>query len=97
MRFAVIDTARPHLIARRVDLSHPRHSSCTNCDRCIRTTQGRNSLVNVEAIFLQRSRYMNWDQVEGNWKQIKGKIKEKFGKLTDDDLRVIAGKREQLA
>jgi uncharacterized protein YjbJ (UPF0337 family) len=40
---------------------------------------------------------MNWDQVKGNWKQFKGKAKEKWGKLTDDDLTIIAGKRDQLA
>ncbi len=39
---------------------------------------------------------MNWDQLQGRWKQYKGKIKEKWGKLTDDDLDVIAGKRDQL-
>jgi uncharacterized protein YjbJ (UPF0337 family) len=39
---------------------------------------------------------MNWDRVEGNWKQVQGKFKEKWGKLTDDDLDVIAGKRDQL-
>ena len=39
---------------------------------------------------------MNWDQVKGNWKQFTGKVKEKWGKLTDDDLTVIAGKRDQL-
>ncbi|WP_302788888.1 CsbD family protein, partial [Escherichia coli] len=39
---------------------------------------------------------MNKDQADGNWKQLKGKVKEKWGKLTDDDLTVIEGKREQL-
>jgi uncharacterized protein YjbJ (UPF0337 family) len=39
---------------------------------------------------------MNWDQVEGKWKQFKGKTKEKWGRLTDDDIDVIHGKREQL-
>lgn len=39
---------------------------------------------------------MDWNRVEGNWKQMKGKIKEQWGKLTDDDLDVINGKREQL-
>ena len=39
---------------------------------------------------------MDWNRVEGNWKDMKGKIKEKWGKLTDDDLTVINGKREQL-
>ena len=39
---------------------------------------------------------MNWDQVEGKWKQYKGQVKEKWGKLTDDDLDVIDGRRQQL-
>jgi uncharacterized protein YjbJ (UPF0337 family) len=39
---------------------------------------------------------MNWDQVEGKWKQMKGSVKQKWGRLTDDDLDVIAGKRDQL-
>ena len=39
---------------------------------------------------------MNWDQVAGKWKQYKGQTKEKWGKLTDDDLDVINGKRQQL-
>jgi len=40
---------------------------------------------------------MNWDQIVGNWKQFQGKVKEKWGKLTDDDLTVIGGKRDQLS
>ena len=39
---------------------------------------------------------MNWDQAEGKWKQYSGKAKEKWGKLTDDDLEVIRGRRDQL-
>jgi uncharacterized protein YjbJ (UPF0337 family) len=39
---------------------------------------------------------MNWDQVAGKWKQYKGQAKEKWGKLTDDDLDVIDGRRQQL-
>ena len=39
---------------------------------------------------------MNWDQISGNWKQYKGKIREKWGFLTDDELEVIAGKRDAL-
>lgn len=40
---------------------------------------------------------MNWDVIEGNWKQVTGALKSKWGKLTDDDLTVISGKRDQLA
>jgi len=39
---------------------------------------------------------MNDDRIEGNWMQFKGKVKEQWGKLTDDDLDIIAGKRDQL-
>jgi uncharacterized protein YjbJ (UPF0337 family) len=40
---------------------------------------------------------MNWDRIEGNWKQVTGKVKAQWGKLTDDDLDVIAGRRDQLS
>lgn len=39
---------------------------------------------------------MNWDRIEGNWKEIKGKAKQEWGKLTDDELDVAAGRREEL-
>ena len=39
---------------------------------------------------------MNEDRIEGNWTQFKGKVQEQWGKLTDDDLDIIAGKRDQL-
>lgn len=34
--------------------------------------------------------------IEGNWMQLKGKVREQWGRLTDDDVDVIAGKRDQL-
>ncbi|PKO64094.1 MAG: general stress protein CsbD [Betaproteobacteria bacterium HGW-Betaproteobacteria-16] len=40
---------------------------------------------------------MNWDTIQGNWKQLTGQAKLQWGKLTDDDLQVVAGHREQLA
>jgi len=40
---------------------------------------------------------MNWDRIQGNWKQAVGKVKEQWGQLTDDDLEVVAGRRDQLA
>jgi uncharacterized protein YjbJ (UPF0337 family) len=44
----------------------------------------------------QKEQPMNWDTLKGDWKQFQGKVKESWGKLTDDDLDVIAGKRDQL-
>ena len=40
---------------------------------------------------------MNWERIQGNWKQVKGKAIENWGKLTNDDLDVVEGRREQLA
>ncbi|MBY6091689.1 CsbD family protein [Pseudooceanicola sp. 502str34] len=39
---------------------------------------------------------MNWDRIEGNWKQLKGNALENWGKLTNDDMDVVDGKRDQL-
>jgi uncharacterized protein YjbJ (UPF0337 family) len=39
---------------------------------------------------------MNWEQIEGKWKQSAGVVKQKWGRLTDDDLTVIAGKKDEL-
>ena len=39
---------------------------------------------------------MDWNRIAGNWKQFSGTVKQKWGKLTDDDLDVIKGQREQL-
>lgn len=37
-----------------------------------------------------------WHQVSGNWKQLKGKAKQQWGKLTDDELTVVEGNRDEL-
>jgi len=39
---------------------------------------------------------MNKEQVDGKWSQLMGKVQAKWGKLTNDDVAVIAGRREQL-
>jgi uncharacterized protein YjbJ (UPF0337 family) len=39
---------------------------------------------------------MNWLEIEGKWKQLRGRVRERWGRLTDDDLDVIAGRRDQL-
>ena len=40
---------------------------------------------------------MNWDRIQGSWKQWKGRVKEQWGQLTDDEIEVIAGQRDQLS
>ena len=39
---------------------------------------------------------MNWDRISGNWLQWKGRVQERWGKLTEDQLDVVAGRRDQL-
>ena len=38
---------------------------------------------------------MNKEQVQGKAEQLKGKFKEAFAKLTDNDLMLYEGKRDQ--
>jgi uncharacterized protein YjbJ (UPF0337 family) len=39
---------------------------------------------------------MNENTLKGDWQQLKGRVREKWGKLTDQDLEVIGGKKDQL-
>lgn len=38
---------------------------------------------------------MNTEQIRGNFNQIKGKLKETWGRLSDDDIALYNGKRDQ--
>lgn len=40
---------------------------------------------------------MNKDTLEGNWKQLKGKVRAKWGQITDDEIEVINGRRQELS
>lgn len=39
---------------------------------------------------------MNWDIISGNWKQLKGQVRSQWGKLTDSDIDLIGGKKDEL-
>lgn len=39
---------------------------------------------------------INTTEIKGNWKEIKGKLKQKFSLLTDDDLLMVDGKKDEL-
>jgi uncharacterized protein YjbJ (UPF0337 family) len=58
----------------------------------------RRSLVRLVTAAIRNTKEsgMDWNRFEGNWKQLKGQVKEKWGQLTDDDLDVINGQRDQL-
>lgn len=35
-------------------------------------------------------------ELKGNWNILKGKIKQSYAELTDDDLKLVEGKEEEL-
>jgi len=54
-------------------------------------------IVDLDRFKPIKEKAKNWDRIQGNWKQVAGKAKVQWGKLTDDDLEVVAGRRDQLA
>lgn len=39
---------------------------------------------------------MSWDRISTNWAHWRGRVRERWGRLTDDQLSVVAGRRDQL-
>lgn len=39
---------------------------------------------------------MHWNQIEGSWEVFKGRAQTKWCRLTEEDLELIAGSRDQL-
>jgi uncharacterized protein YjbJ (UPF0337 family) len=75
----------------------PRQSELSRKPSRYPGTTGWNVSPAKGTIRTRGGRDMNWDQIEGNWTKAKGKLRQQWGKLTDDDLTVINGKREELA
>jgi uncharacterized protein YjbJ (UPF0337 family) len=67
------------------------------CSAALRNNSGNGGLARHLQSFQTEEPTMNWDRVEGNWKEFKGKAQTKWGKLTNDDLDVVEGKRQELA
>ena len=89
-RTATPNTSSPRAAARRRRRANP---AVTMPHRSLGTPDAFHPLI---VISTAKEMAMDWNRVEGNWKQFKGAAKEKWGKLTDDDLNVIEGRREQL-
>jgi uncharacterized protein YjbJ (UPF0337 family) len=43
-----------------------------------------------------RNNGMNTLQMKGNWNELKGKLKQKYAQLTDDDLKFVEGKEDEM-
>jgi uncharacterized protein YjbJ (UPF0337 family) len=39
---------------------------------------------------------MNWDQIEGQWKQFGSQVKSQWAKFTDDDIKNLSAKKDDL-
>ncbi len=53
-------------------------------------------LSDIRAPSRPRSKGMTTLEMKGNWNEIKGKLKQKYAQLTDDDLKFVEGKEEEL-
>ncbi len=40
---------------------------------------------------------MNWDQIKVNWKAVSEQVKLTWGKLSEEDLTMIAGQRDNFS
>ena len=38
---------------------------------------------------------MEIDRIQGDWEEIRGKVKQHWGKLTDDDIALFNGSRQE--
>ena len=52
--------------------------------------------LEVKTYNLNPTKPMSTLVMKGNWNIAKGKLKQKWAKLTDDDLRFVEGKEEEL-
>lgn len=57
---------------------------------------GENSFTTVPPFTGIEILKMNKTELKGNWNEQKGKLKQKFAILTDDDLMLIEGKKDEL-
>lgn len=39
---------------------------------------------------------MKNQEVKGNWNELKGKLKQQYATLTDDDLLLVEGKKDEM-
>jgi uncharacterized protein YjbJ (UPF0337 family) len=46
--------------------------------------------------FLAPGGIMNWDQIEGQWKQFGSQVKSQWAKFTDDDVKNLSAKKDDL-
>jgi uncharacterized protein YjbJ (UPF0337 family) len=60
------------------------------------SVDGESGFLNEDLSLIKETSLMNEDRMEGKWKQMKGALKSRWGKLTDDDLDVIEGQKDQL-
>lgn len=49
-----------------------------------------------ENSFTARTLTMNTTELNGTWEEQKGKLKQKFAMLTDNDLLLFEGKKEEM-
>lgn len=61
---------------------------------CRRSQNGSTS--NATQALQSNNKNMNTLEIKGDWNIAKGKLKQKWAKLTDDDLKYVDGKQDEL-
>jgi uncharacterized protein YjbJ (UPF0337 family) len=61
-----------------------------------RPLQGENYFIPDLPVAGLKHTKMNTTEIKGNWNEQKGKLKQKFAILTDDDLMLVSGKKEEM-
>lgn len=56
----------------------------------------RSTTLYSENSFTVRFKKMNATGLKGNWEEQKGKLKQKFAMLTDNDLLLLDGKKDEM-
>ena len=93
-----IDRAKPLIEPRPVfPATLPMCESCnSSTELCNAFYQDEAPLCTVKILSLLEPEEMNTTELNGTWNEQKAKLKQKFAVLTDNDLMLLEGKKEEL-
>ena len=68
----------------------------SSMELCNKFYQGKAHLCKVKILSHLELKEMNTTELKGNWNEQKAKLKQKFAVLTDNDLLLLEGKKEEM-
>jgi uncharacterized protein YjbJ (UPF0337 family) len=70
--------------------------STRNKDHCITVLLIYYPTFDINYIQFNKMTMKNRTEIEGSWNETKGKLKQKFAMLTDNDVLLVEGKRDEM-